>query len=160
PPMPMCVLGFAANENLFVLPDGRWADDTYLPNYIRRYPFVLAEVQGDDRLYLCADTEAEMIVEKNADLPFFNGDKQREVVDKALEFCRSYQEDVQQTQGFCAELKKLDLLRAADVLYVTPDGTQRSYGSVITIDYEKFEGLPDATFLDVRKRGMLPGIYF
>jgi len=160
PPMPVVAMGFAAGENLFVSPEGLWAEDAYVPNYIRRYPFILAEVPNDERLYLCADAKADMIVEKGADLPFFNEDKQTDVVTRALDFCRAFQEDFVNTRALCTEIRNLNLLRPAEVLYVNQAGQQQSGGQVVSIDFEKFNALPDSTFLDFRKRGILPLIYF
>jgi hypothetical protein len=36
---PMAILGMREGENLYVMPDGRWDRRTYIPAYIRRYPF-------------------------------------------------------------------------------------------------------------------------
>ena len=35
----MAILGMKEGENLYVMPDGRWDRRTYVPAYIRRYPF-------------------------------------------------------------------------------------------------------------------------
>lgn len=49
---PMALLGLRQNENLFIDADGQWAANTYVPAFVRRYPFVLAEKpageEGDD----------------------------------------------------------------------------------------------------------------
>ena len=41
PFMTIAVLGLRPGENLFVEADGRWADGHPMPDYIRRYPFIL-----------------------------------------------------------------------------------------------------------------------
>ncbi|MFZ1990534.1 MAG: SapC family protein [Alphaproteobacteria bacterium] len=160
PLMPVCVLGFQNNENLFLAADGSWAKDAYVPAYVRRYPFVLAEVPGDERKYLCADYSAEMITDKNPDLPFFTPDgKPTETVTKALDFCVKFQEDVLLTQSFCAELTKLGLLKPMELRFTQPDGTLQGVGTFVTIDSATLDGLSDSVFLDLRKRGLLPLIY-
>ena len=40
---PVAVVGLSAGENLFAV-DGRWAPGTYVPAYVRRYPFCMAKV--------------------------------------------------------------------------------------------------------------------
>ena len=160
PCMPVCVLGFQNNENLFLTADGTWAKDAYVPGYVRRYPFVLAEITGDERKYLCADYSAEMITDKNPDLPFFTPDgKTTETVTKALEFCVKFQEDIILTQSFCAELTKLGLLKPMELRFTAPDGTLQGVGTFVTIDNAALDGLADSVFLDLRKRGLLPLIY-
>ena len=160
PLMPVCVLGFQNSENLFLTADGNWASDAYMPAYVRRYPFVLAEVPGDERKYLCADYSAEMITDKSPDLPFFTPDgKTTETVTKALEFCVKFQEDILLTQSFCAELTKLGLLKPMELRFTAPDGAQQGVGTFVTIDSATLDGLSDSVFLDLRKRGLLPLIY-
>ena len=160
PIMPVCVLGFDNGENLFITPGGKWAEDTYVPAYVRRYPFVLAEIPGDDRRYLCADYAAEVITDKNPDLPFFTPDgKVTETVNQALEFCRRFQEDVLMTQAFCTELNSHGLLKPVELRFTLPNGTQQGAGSIISIEPATFDALPDSVFLDFRKRGLLPLIY-
>lgn len=159
PMMPVCVLGFQNNENLFLTPDGNWANDVYVPAYVRRYPFVLADVPNDERKYLCADYAAEMITE-NPDMPFFTPDgNTTETVKNALDFCVKFQEDVMMTQAFCAELNKLGLFRPVELKFTGPDGREQGVGTVTSIDSAAFEAVSDTVFLDMRKRGMLPLIY-
>ena len=49
---PIALLGLRQDENLYVDADGQWAQNAYVPAFVRRYPFVLAEKpagqEGDD----------------------------------------------------------------------------------------------------------------
>lgn len=47
--VPMMVLGLAARQNLFVMPDYTWDPHTYLPAYVRRYPFCMTRVTVDGK---------------------------------------------------------------------------------------------------------------
>src|SRR5678815_4155353 len=38
---PMIILGLREGQNLFVMGDGKWDRRTYVPAYVRRYPFCL-----------------------------------------------------------------------------------------------------------------------
>jgi hypothetical protein len=38
----VAILGMHEGQNLFVMPDGRWDRRTYIPAFIRRYPFSVA----------------------------------------------------------------------------------------------------------------------
>lgn len=159
-PMPVCVLGFETAQNLFLNDNSQWVDDSYVPAYVRRYPFILADVPGDERKFLCAEFGAGSITNKNPDRPFFNAEgKVTEVVEQALEFCRRFQEDVVLTQAFCAELKNNGLLKPSELRFTLPDGTQQSLGTFTSIDAAAVDALPDSVFLDFRKRGLLPLIY-
>src|SRR5690606_12996331 len=52
-PAPVAVLGLRGQENLFVDGDGQWRANTYIPAYIRRYPFIFLE--NADQFTLCVD---------------------------------------------------------------------------------------------------------
>jgi hypothetical protein len=52
----VAILGMKEGENLYVMPDGRWDRRTYIPAYIRRYPFHV-EVTGAERT-ICVDPDA------------------------------------------------------------------------------------------------------
>ena len=71
--IPAAVLGSRDNENVYVAADGSWTGP-YVPAFIRRYPFVLANDAAAQRMVVCIDSKAPMISE-NADAPFFeNGE--------------------------------------------------------------------------------------
>ena len=76
--VPVAMLGLRAGENLFVGDDGRW-DARYVPAFVRRYPFVLAQAPGEQQLAVCVDeafagwniSEGEPLFdEQGADTPF------------------------------------------------------------------------------------------
>jgi hypothetical protein len=55
----MAILGIHEGQNMFVMPDGRWDRRTYIPAYIRRYPFSMtaASAGGAERM-VCVDPQA------------------------------------------------------------------------------------------------------
>jgi SapC len=159
-PTPFCVLGFDQTENLFVNPSGVWYADYYVPAYIRRYPFIFAEVPKDERKFLFVDVESPVVTDKDPVLPFFVDGKPTEIVNQALEFCRMFQQDVAVTQAFCEELHAKKLLKSTELRFTLPNGTQQIAGSFTSIDQPAFEALSESDFANFRKRGFLPCIYF
>ncbi|MBU6235633.1 MAG: SapC family protein, partial [Alphaproteobacteria bacterium] len=61
---PVAVVGVRDNENLFVTDEGGWKENTYIPAYARRYPFILSESPDGAQLSLCID-DAPNVVVKN-----------------------------------------------------------------------------------------------
>ena len=45
---PVAILGLRDNENLFLGKDGQWAEEAYIPAYIRRYPFIFSETPDSE----------------------------------------------------------------------------------------------------------------
>jgi len=67
---PVAIIGLRDNENLFLDDNDQWVENTYIPAYIRRYPFIFSEIPGKDQLSLCIDLDKN-IVESKGDQPFF-----------------------------------------------------------------------------------------
>lgn len=148
---PVAILGLRDNENLFVQPDGRWEEATYIPAYIRRYPFIFSEMPGNESLTLCVDMN-DKIVEDGSEQSFFDKDGKPSTLSKgALEFCKSYHAAAKQTLDFSAALVKHGLLveRAAQINIA---GNRRiNFSGFRVIDEEKLEKMKDKDFLEFRK---------
>lgn len=83
---PVAILGLRDNENLFLKADKSWEEDSYIPAYIRRYPFIFSEMPGGDQLTLCVDMN-DNVIEKGGAQPFFDKEgKPSELANNALEF--------------------------------------------------------------------------
>ncbi len=143
---PVAILGLRDNENLFINSKGEWLENAYIPAYIRRYPFIFAELPESDQLSLCVDMD-DKIIEKNGDQPFFDKDGKASLLSQnALEFCKSYHAAAQQTQDFSKLLLEQDLLidRAAEINL--GNGQKIQFAGFKILNEEKFNKLPDAQF--------------
>ena len=166
---PVIVTGLRQNENLFVEPDGSWSAPHYVPAYVRRYPFVLAEdKQPAERLTLCIDRESDRIVETMAaalmgddagTVPLFDGAEPSQATRGALEFCNQFQ------MGFAATRKIIEGIDALD-LFVTRKSTVTLEGREVlnltdfqVVDEAALNALGDDDFLKLRKSGALAMIY-
>jgi len=156
---PVAVLGVRDSENLFVNEDGTWAQNTYIPAYIRRYPFILSESPDGKQLSLCIDDNDAFVGAQGKARLFDDKGKPTPVASNALDFCRSYHVAARQTQDFGRALAAAGILvdRAAEISL--PDGKRISFSGFRIIDEEKFSKLPDATIAEWRKKGWLAGVY-
>ena len=156
---PVAILGLRDSENLFLKDENTWLDNTYVPSYIRRYPFIFSEMPNSDQLTLCVDMD-EDIIEKDGEQKFFEADgKPSQLAQNALEFCKSYHAAAQQTMEFSKAIAASGLL-VERVAQINLEGNKRiSFSGFHIIDEKKFAELDDATFMEWRKKGWLPFIY-
>ena len=156
---PVAILGLRDNENLFLSDKGEWEEDTYIPAYIRRYPFIFSEMPGNDQLSLCIDMD-DSIVEQTGEQKFFAEDgKPSTLSQNALEFCKSYHAAAQHTIEFGKALADAGLLVERHAEIVVAPGKKINFSGFRIIDEAKLAELDDATFSEWRKKNWLPFIY-
>ncbi len=157
-PVPVALLGFK-EENAFVDAQGRWRENSYIPAYVRRYPFILLEEPTDNKLILCVDEDAPHYTAEAPELPFYtSGEEANELMQNALNFCVAYQKHHQQTLEFTKALQKQGLLQEKASNLRMPDGREMNLSGFLMIDADKYAALSDETFLEWRKKGWLPAI--
>lgn len=156
---PVAILGLRDNENLFVDDEGRWLADTYVPAYIRRYPFIFSEMPDTDQLTLCIDMNDDVVSEKG-DQKFFDAEgTPTDLANNALEFCKSYHAAAQQTIEFSKALNDSGLLVERQAEIEIGGGKRISFSGFRILDEKKFADLDDAEFLKWREKGWLPFLY-
>ena len=151
--VPVAMLGLRARENLFVDDDARWLAQ-YVPAFVRRYPFVLAQL-GGEQLGVCIDeayqgfnqNEGEALFdEKGANTPFLAN---------AVEFLQRYQAEFARTEVFCRRLEQAGLLKEMNAQAQTSDGRSFTVNGIYVVDEPKLMALPDAVALSLFRSGEL-----
>lgn len=157
-PVPIALLGIRAEQNLFLGEDGAWDSGSYVPAYVRRYPFIFMSAPDSDKLVLCVDEDSDLI-EDGGERPLYKDGKPTEIVENALKFCADFQQRHQVTMAFAQALADNGLLieRAANITLRSGETVNLTGFSII--DQAKLDELPNKLFLDWRKRGWLPLIY-
>lgn len=154
----IAILGLEAKENLFVTADGNWQPNTYIPAYVRRYPFILMEQPEKNEFVLCIDEDAGVLTNSD-DRPLFKDDAPTQLIQDALTFCREFQEQTAITSAFVTALVEHDLLTRNEARVTLNSGKQMTLRDFSVIDEAKFNALPDEVFLDWRRRGWLHLVY-
>jgi hypothetical protein len=158
-PMPLALLGYRPDESLFVEPDGRWASGFYVPWYIRCYPFAVLNGREPGSLVPCLDAEADGLGPLVGELLLENQEPSA-MLKEILNFCHGYNRALDETRAFGKALQAAGLLTPHEaVIALGGDRNSARVGGFWAVDKQKFQNLPDKTFLAWRKNGLLAAVY-
>jgi hypothetical protein len=158
---PVAVMGVNPSENLFVDEKGDFQPDAYLPAYIRRYPFVLANDPQAQRMIVCIDRMAPMVTDE-PELAFFEKGELSDYTKGAIEFCNNFEAEVARTASFVKLLEDLDLFERKEARYTPNDGSGESQlvAEYFGVSEEKLNALPPEKIKELQDNGALSQIYF
>ncbi len=156
PATPVALVGFERGKNLQVMEDGTWRKGSYIPAYVRRYPFGLVRKSADENSHiLCADMSSTLLSETGDGQPLFNEDKSpSETAKRALDFCERYTISTERTRIVMREAEELGLIGPSEVT-ITRGETKRKVDGFAVISEEKLRALDDATLADLVRRGVM-----
>jgi hypothetical protein len=161
---PLAVMGINADSNLFIGANGAFEPGAYIPAYVRRYPFVLANDATNDKLVVCIDRDAPM-VGNLPDLAFFDAAGQpTEYTRNCIQFCNDFEVEVRRTESFVKLLRENDLFetRKAEFSPPGPDGTPgtpQTLAEFYAISEDKLKALPSAKLIEFIQNGAMSQIY-
>jgi hypothetical protein len=158
PAGPLAILGLEPGKNLFVDAEGRWAEDHYIPAYVRRFPFVFTTAP-DGKFVLCVESTANAIAD-TGDAPLFQEDgKPGKIVEDALRFSGDFHAQVTLGHAFGDGLAAHGLLFDNRAQAQLPGGRDVTLQGFRTLDHEKFDKIDDALYLDWRKKGWVAAVH-
>lgn len=157
-PVPLAVVGTSDDVNLFIDERGQWERESYIPAYVRCYPFALA-ARSNDEFAVVIDRAAESISD-NPQQPFFGDDKKVTPETQALiDFCGRYDAEMKRTVQFGQRLKELGLLAGQQVSRKTPEGNEVPVANYVAVDSDKLNDLDNAVVKELFDQGFLAGIF-
>jgi hypothetical protein len=158
---PMALLGLRQGENLFVGDDGFWESGMYIPAFVRRYPFVLAEKPvgqaGDDFTVFLDEAYAGFNGEEGERL--FNEDgTDAPALTNAVNFLGEFQDHVARTQWFMGKLREHDLLEPRTIT-LQKEGKGLNLNGLFVINEEKLRKLDEKVAHEFLREGAFGWIY-
>lgn len=157
-PMAAVLVGLRPDENLFVDGQGVWRQGTYLPAYLRRYPFLVAQSKDGDRLILCIDESSEFVA-RQAPLRLFEGGKRSAYLERMLQLGADIHRDQIRTSQIVQLLDTLGLLTERRIEVGLPTGEKVGFQGFRVVDERKLNELADDKFLELRRSGGLGLVY-
>jgi len=155
---PVALLGFRDQENLFVNQQNEW-DGRYIPAFIRRYPFVLAQTDNQESLSVCIDEDYEGLQQDEGKAIFTAESENTPLLDDILKFLSEYQQQFQRTEIFIKTLQQLDLLTPLKAAVKIDQQQTLGLQELLVIDEQKLLNLDDEQSLKLMRSGELGWVY-
>ena len=145
--------GVHQDDNLFVN-DGQWEEGAYLPAFVRRYPFVLAEGGPDGQLTVCVD-EAHPGLNTERGQPLLKEDgSPTDFMQSAIDFLGDCHSEMERTKMFAQRMHALGLLVERNIEIKRGEEDFRLEGFFV-IDREKLAAVDDTVALELFRTGAL-----
>lgn len=152
------LVGLADSENLLVDAAGKWAEGSYVPAFIRRYPFVLASGDDPDQLTVCIDEAYPGWNEEQGEALFGADGNETVYLSRVIDFLKLFHQEMARTAAFAGRLAELGLL-VQKVIEIEREGKRRSLEGLWVVDAAKLAALGDAELLALARSGELQWIY-
>lgn len=134
------LVGLGNERNLFVDAQGIWRAGTYIPAYVRRYPFhvLRVETQADpllaiDATYVAATDGAPLVTAEGKPSPF---------LDEMLSFAREYLAAAERTESMCRALQEAGVLEEDDISLQSSGGEAHRINGFLSVSEERLRALP------------------
>jgi hypothetical protein len=152
------LVGLRDKENLMVDDKGRWTRGSYVPAFVRQYPFVLVTDESNQQLTVCLDEVYEGLSKEKGQKLFDENGNESEYLKNVLHFMRAVHDESQKTIEFAKRLKELGLL-VPKVIHIDPPGIKQTVEGFWVVDAQKLNGIDDARVLELHHSGYLTWIY-
>lgn len=157
---PVVVLGLADAQNLFVDTAGAWDATTYLPAFVRRYPFCISrlQVQGGQRSEKVVCVASAQLSRQGT--PLFDAAGEPTPQWQAAQgLLQEYENDLEATARMCAFFGELDLFSPFTFQIMQGEAPSLTLQGMHRIDEKKLEALKPAKHKALVTRGWMGKIY-
>lgn len=122
PPTLAALVGIGDERNRYVNADGQWRADTYIPAWVRRYPFLAVGTDAQADPVLAIDIKAEWLDAKGGD-PLIGADgKPTPRLEFILNFQREFADFAKRTQTIVKSLAESGVLEEGSLRVDPPAG--------------------------------------
>ena len=145
------MLGIDEGENLFLKEGG--GQEGHRPLNLQRMPFY---VSGDD---LAIDLDHSRVATDKGQALFTEQGEPTPYLESVKATFQQLKPGMEMTKRFVETLLRFDLLEPIDVVLGFDDGSKRNLADLYTINQDVLRKLPDASVLELFRRGYLQLIY-
>jgi hypothetical protein len=128
-----------------------------VPAYVRRYPFMLAQIgTNPQELSLCFDPSSGLVKPDGDAIALFENGQPTDGTKRILGFCEEFEQSAQRTGAFLREMQEMDILMDGEVT-ITPEGAEQPsvYRGFKMINEEKLRDLRGDQLRKMNQNGMI-----
>lgn len=155
---PVALLGVRDGENLFIDGQGKW-DARYIPAFVRRYPFVMAEGGANGQLVVCIDESCPALNAGHGDLLINAEGKLEPRMNEIVQFLQNFQREFARTELITRQLDELGLFVQQGARFDTSAGETFQLNDFYLIDEARFGQLADDQLPRLFRSGALGLVY-
>jgi hypothetical protein len=155
---PVALLGVRSGENLFVDEQGKW-DARYIPAFVRRYPFVMAEGGANGQLVVCIDESCPALNAQHGELLINAEGKLEPRMNEVVQFLQNFQQEFARTELVTKKLDELGLFVQQGARFDSSTGETFQLRDFYLIDEKKFGQIEDAKLPELFRIGALGLVY-
>lgn len=155
----VALVGLSNNENDYICPDKSWRKNTYIPAFIRRYPFVLAQLQNEKELSVCFDEQSGMFNEVTG-MDLFNSDGSiSPFMEERIRFLETFRMAMEKTAKFIDMLVEMNLMSQKTINVKNEKGLSAQLENFWIVDEERLNKLSANQLAKLHKNGFLGWIF-
>lgn len=155
---PIALLGLKEGLNSFVDDSGQWRSNTYVPAFIRRYPFVLAQSENDE-FTVCFDEAYAGWNETEGRELFSEAGENSEYLNEMIQFLQNFTAEMHRTRELVSVLQEMELLESRTLKLTHVGGETFVLKDFHAVNEERFLALSDDQVLRLNKAGFLGWVY-
>lgn len=148
----VALVGLSPERNLMVDAQGRWAHNTYVPAFARRYPFVLAADDGQQGMAVCLDEAYRGLGPDEGQALFDEHAQETDYLKRVLAFLYQYHQQAMVTAQFIEQLRVLDLL-VPKTMDIDIHGQAHHLTGLWAVDAERYRRLTAEQLMPLFRSG-------
>lgn len=159
PHMPLALLRLAGTANHFIDGAGAWRPGSYMPAYLRRYPFLVVQAAADtEQFVLCVDPTAPQLSTGDGEALFDAAGAPAPIALRAFDFARDVEGAFRRTREMTEALLGMGLLQPAAIQF-DHHGVPFRVDGFHAIDRERLMSLTGEQLVLLRDKGWLEPIH-
>jgi hypothetical protein len=155
-PSPVFLVGLTPGQNVFVDGQGNWSN-SYVPAFVRRYPFMLGETPEGGSL-ACIDETFPAFKKSNGEALFERDGSDSVFLQQKIRLINDYFAAAKRTDAFARVLHDLQLLRGVTI-ETKAEGVSAALHGLLVVNETRLNELPADDFMNLRQQGFLSVIY-